>query len=1196
MSPAADKWFTIFPRRRRRFWRYVSPGRRGAGAVVLALVVALVAGYLYLTNGQRIRRQAERVLSESIRGEVDIQSARFSLFGGIELEGVKMVSRTEGPQGQPRYEEFFQADEVLLRHDPFSLFTSGQLKPTHVLLIRPTVTYRQQASGESNATQLIGQADAEGGAGMAWAQQLPDVRVHDGTLRMLYVDADGNQSVRTVPLNVSMTRPQSDWIRLEFEDEPENPEVMPARTGSIAGVLEYNIRTGERRVSGEVPRIEGLDQLLPPNARKWRIRYKISGSVQWKSLPGPDGQEVLHAELSDASMQLPEQEGGLGLTQVRGRLIFDGEGVTVDQVTGVLPEAGQARFQLSGRFDGFQPESPYRLHVKVDGLHLPENPSGQGQVVDMIRSVRKWYNPVGPGDVDVELSRQQGQDLRIVGTVEPKGASITAAAFPYRVDDVTGKIVFKGTTAELVNLKGRRGDLRASLSGTVGDIVTGNVYDVTVEVTDAPLDKELREAMQPQWREIWDALRPEGQASARVIVRRGPDDERESVDLHLMFNRRTSLEYEGFPYRLDKVEGDVHVTDRTVAIRRLQGRSGAMRATIDGRIENIAAPKEIRSRIKVVARSVPIDAKLMSAVDPKARQFLQSLRCTGVADVSANVSTRGADEADFRVVADVRELAMQPVKFPLKVTDAAGRLIITPERINVERLVGMHGTSEVSLTGTVHITGEQPGVDLHAKATQLAFTREIRSLLNAGSRSLWDALQPRGLADVDVVYRHNLTDEDGRPLEEDFLVTVRPKKLAVTYEYFPYTFLAVGGEARIGPESVVLDRLLARQGGGTVELSGSIDADENADVADLSVKARSVPVDKALLAAMPEQMAPITERIKPGGTISLDLSKLSFEVRDAEQPATAPAEATTRATARTRPVARRVNWMLVGTVGFDSVQADVGFGEKTITGEVAGTAVGRGGKVSLDAEMSLKEVHVGKARLTNLKGTLRKGPQSDTLVFRDLVADAHEGKLDGFAEMKLGEEFAFGLNLTVAGAQLNSLVNAGVDDPKKKVSVEGELTGVLKMRFIDGKRRATGRVRIAKAKMYKLPVLMGLLHVVYLTLPGDSAFNEGYLTYELDGDTLTVKEIYLTGSALSLLGSGTVDLDSERIKLTFLSGPPGKVPRMDGLGGLVAEINRELVEIRIGGTLSKPSEPKTVPLRSLDAMIRTLLDPGNKPE
>ena len=95
------------------------------------------------------------------------------------------------------------------------------------------------------------------------------------------------------------------------------------------------------------------------------------------------------------------------------------------------------------------------------------------------------------------------------------------------------------------------------------------------------------------------------------------------------------------------------------------------------------------------------------------------------------------------------------------------------------------------------------------------------------------------------------------------------------------------------------------------------------------------------------------------------------------------------------------------------------------------------------------------------------------------------------------------------------------------------------------------------------------------------------------GQTLTLREIYLRGPSLSIVGSGTMIMESEKLDLTFLTGPPGQMPRiMSPPGELLEGIVREIAEIRVTGTLSDP-KMQTVALKSLDEALRKLVRPSD---
>ena len=163
-----------------------------------------------------------------------------------------------------------------------------------------------------------------------------------------------------------------------------------------------------------------------------------------------------------------------------------------------------------------------------------------------------------------------------------------------------------------------------------------------------------------------------------------------------------------------------------------------------------------------------------------------------------------------------------------------------------------------------------------------------------------------------------------------------------------------------------------------------------------------------------------------------------------------------------------------------------------------------------------------------------------------------------------------------------------------KDKVKGLLTGNVQLTAVEGpnpRRQASGVLKVTRGELYKMPVMLGLLNVLYLKLPGDTAFTDGEATYHLRNDDLIFDEIYFRGPAMSIVGSGRMDMKTKALDLTFLSGPPQKLPRLGGLGELLEGIARELAEIQVTGTLTKP-RMKTLPLRSLDRLLRDIMNPG----
>jgi hypothetical protein len=67
-------------------------------------------------------------------------------------------------------------------------------------------------------------------------------------------------------------------------------------------------------------------------------------------------------------------------------------------------------------------------------------------------------------------------------------------------------------------------------------------------------------------------------------------------------------------------------------------------------------------------------------------------------------------------------------------------------------------------------------------------------------------------------------------------------------------------------------------------------------------------------------------------------------------------------------------------------------------------------------------------------------------------------------------------------------------------------------------------------------------------------------------------------------------LGSRKLAVTLLRGKSGVLPGLEGLEELLRGVLREIVEVRLTGTIDRP-QVKTVPLRSVRAVLDTLLRP-----
>jgi len=1224
-------------RRRRRLWRYVSPRRRRASFVVLALLVTLVYGYWHLTNDARIRREAEAYLRRVCGPRVRVTAAAFHLFGGIELEGVRVYA-----PGDPPDAPLLAAERIVLSHNPAALLTLGRLQPTRVVIVGATVNVVWDEAGfGSNARRWIEAVQGRAPGGRGFPGRAPPISVRDSRLRAVQVHA-GLRQVHEFPLELTggMSDEHTYVVAAEAQDQPLR--------------FVWDMQTGSRQWSG-LPELPLASRFLPADYRRFVDRYNLRGElrVEGGSADGEADERVFRVELAQFSARLPETEGGLRLENVRGPLTLGPQGVQIGAappqpdapsprpLTARLGEFGGAKLRLWGRYEGYEPDSPFTLHVRVEDVSCPPAGTTTGRLAEVLSNLRRRFRPAA-GHVDAELivRRHAGGDVAYEGAAHLRDLSVMYDAYPYHLSGLSGTLHVRPGVLETAadGLIARHGPAHIRLTGRL-PVRPGEPFDLHVTAREVPFDADLKAALPQRFRDFWDALSPRGRTGVRVHLGRVAHGGPKAMDLTLDLTGHASISYRGFPYRLQNLIGPARIAGRTVRLEGLRGARGAMRCRIDGVLTGVGTDRTAVD-LNLRARDLPMDRPLLDALPPAAQRALEALHPRGrAAQVDVELTKEPDGPLRHRVEARLAEARFHFDAFPYTVDGLAGTVVVLPGRVILRSLSARHGDSPLTLSGQVFLGGDAPGMDLQIGGTNVRLNAELFEALPPAVQETWRALQPAGRADIALQLRH---DVPGEPPGTDYELALTARDMQVRYRDFPYTVRNLTGQVTATPRQIMLTNLRSRLGEAEVRLDGRIDRFADREEARLHVHGTNIPIDRELLAALPAALRPLTSRIQPGGAADVDLPLLHLVWRPPAAPAPAegaagpdaaePAEADTDGTPSP---AGRITWAVAANpsdeasppdegdrsdeaessdgadsqnspaeqdlprIAFRDAIIDFGFGAKRVTGWVRGTGQDKGDGTGFSAEIALKQVDVGARRLTGVTGRVAKVPNAGVIKVQDICGRIHSGRFVGYAEVRLSDPVEYGLRLSVDGVNLQELCNAGVKNPAERRDVRGRLEGTLELRATGGAepgRRAIGTLRITEGKLYRAPVLLGLLQVVYLSLPGKGAFSEGIIRYRLTDNRLILDEIHLTGrggGGMTVVGSGTVNLKTQRLRVTFLSGPPGKLPRIESLNELLRPLLREISEIRVTGTLRHPRS-RVVPLRTLKGVLQRLLNPGNQ--
>jgi len=480
-------------------------------------------------------------------------------------------------------------------------------------------------------------------------------------------------------------------------------------------------------------------------------------------------------------------------------------------------------------------------------------------------------------------------------------------------------------------------------------------------------------------------------------------------------------------------------------------------------------------------------------------------------------------------------------------------------------------------------------LDLNIQALDALLDQDVQTALPEKYQNLWQRLSPTGRANIQLTLQRNLPEAPGR---SDYRFVLEPKDMTVIYKDFPYPFSNITGRLIATPQEIHIEKLTCRNGSMYGELEGMLVPQGEGYQAELKISANDVSLDETLLKVVPGDLAHLADRFQPGGSCDLQVDSLRMVFGGA-----VPNGSTT---APVGGADRLIAWRVAGQGKLTNATMDIGFGQKTLSGIVSGVARKDARGLAVQAAVALDSVQVGKHTVTDLTGKLAKSPTSKIMRLEELTAQVHGGRLAGIAEVELTEPLRYGIQLSVERMRLEELFASETStmQPTAPQKVVGFLDGSIELRETAGKtetRQAKGVLRISRARLRKLPVLLDMMTVVYLALPHKAPFSEGEFVYLLSDEKLVFEEIYLRSgiepATIALVGSGTMDMKSQQLNLKFLSDPAGRLPRLGGLGDEVLEgIWRELLEIRVTGTLSRP-ETRAVTLGSLEDFLAELLAP-----
>lgn len=1156
--------------------RPVPRWRRWLATATLCGLIAAGIAYHRLTDEARLRIRAEAWLEKLTGGEARIDEVRFDLFTGLHLIGVHVAlpasAEFDSRPGLNEGHTIFEASMVFLRLRPLNAMLGDLLVP-EILAVDPELHLLRRASdGMANWELMLSRRPRREGA---WdpPDRLPVIRLEHAHL----------WQQRLTPAGRTGQPPQI--IFVEARSLPEQPHIYHIAVTKIieadderpmrseTGFVDVDLKTLARR--GTLPYM-GIRELLftsRPEMGRWLELLDVKGQVRVDAFDdGFEANGYAKLSLSHAGLAVPLRPESESLPP-------DHRYVRLDDVGGTIElRGGHADLDIAGRFHEAEIALAGRMNLPQSGREMPRELSVDSLRIearnlmlprqdaaaspDEARFVQQFprvaefvrdFDGAGRVDLAVEFERPPGSD-----TVELKRATLWARGtsgryigFPYRVNDLYGVLhLTPDGGIDIEHLAGRSENAVIEVSGRAGGYGSKSV-DLKIKGTSVPLDDRLMACLSIEDRRLIERF--DSDVTLDIEARLQRADYRPGLDpvppWHRVIRvtlRDGSIAYEGFPYPLAGVQGSMEIEGPRILIPELRGVCGPARVSVSGEVIR-HGDQEADLELLIVGHDIPFNEDLASCLPPSHRDTYDDLSPSGRFDLVGRLqrsSCRESIDYDFDLAA--RDASFRPPGGSTTLDNVTARLRLTPACLEVRGLTAHLGASRVELNGHIGLMADEPDMSFRLRSDELWIDERVREALPPSMATGLASLSPGGTTAVDLTYRQ--TASDGI----DYTCRLEPRDLDIRFDAFPLPLRHVTGAAVIRPGRVRLHELHAWHEGAAIRFSGDIIMAPECTTADLSIQSDNLGFTEPFWSALPWRLRRLWNNVEPQGRLHLDQMELRLEIAE-DSPVFG------RFAARVRP---------------QYVHADPGIALTGVTGVVE--AHGEAAEAFwLEGDVVLDSIAVDGQPLHDVTARFHRAPGESLITIDGVQGRFHGGQIQGRVELDYPPgRPTFGVSLSVQDVSLPDLLNADREPGEPPLEIRGRVDGNLAVTGPLGdpdRRRGAGSVSIRDAEMFKTPLLLALMQVIHLAGDESNAFEQGNLSFAVDGRELVLHEIDLRGRALSMVGAGRVELDTRRMHLVLLVGSPLRLPKIAVLSELVEDVARELMEVHVEGTLDEPT-------------------------
>lgn len=1188
--------------------------------MLAALIVAMAFGatFLFLTKPQRLARIAGDLLTAMSGAQVYIDDAQLGMDGTIKLSNVVLAV----PGMRSDSNQLFTADHILIRHNIWSLLR-GRFEAKSLTLDHPTLYLIEDLSTGKYNYQILQPQGSE--MPSALPTRLPDVFIRRGQVIPAEIDHDMSlQVLGTAVVAGHLTEDPDQPGKYHFSlRQLEGKDTLLDRpvTGSLA-LRPISVAFEIENFMFDAPQ-KGF---LPRKLRHLWTQLDPDGGVPLFRLSyNKDDSLGLHAvvEVKDVAMTLPPL--GARMTNTSGRFTIVGDTIFIHDLRG---QVAGIPYTVNGQIDGFHlKKSSFHLLVETEFSEIAKPSDYVALLPSRIRVQLDRFKLYGQFRIRAVLKRKAPEKpIQYQGVITFRNGQLMYEEFPYPLRHIAGMVHFTDDKIEIDPVAGLQargpGDARFIIKGGITSDKGDTVTHLKINAHDIKFDQTLINALPDQFQTAINICGNKAQRLWLIDMGLLPNDEAGpmfeiggTTDLLIEIERSIGIErnirnsididmqgmgilFEFWPYPIRTTKGKVRVRPGRVYIDQVVGVSlNGGTVLINGTIDLNKQPDghiRVVPDITVQGRDIPIDKFLLASIPPPHDQWLRNLNPTGFIIVDGQIFSNDQDEVDFRIDVQVADAAAIPFKKRYAISDIEGGVRIQRGQVSVMHLTGAHNNSWLTVSGHAQRVDEAFHYGIELTGEKLRFDDPILDLIPPNLpvatqiNQLVEDHKPTGTFNVHLICSGGTPTEPTSNVIEPSLPSVEdshhcqlelePTDMALTVRGRSITVKQNGGVLQLQADQVTFQDWAASFGSGSVKATGKFFFGDQCRL-DLVFDVESSHICEATRAMMPDIVLRSIDGLSLNGAYKIEGAHLVYEAATPGDPA----------------FGSTLDFRAKGHIANGRAQLGVSITDLESQFDIIATKEPQSSLPRLDLHANAQQLRAADRLIAPLSIGITSADRLDRLDLTEFQGSMYGGLLMGSGYVELGSVSAgkYSFQLIVQDAPLDpilhpksydmeSLISVRATNPGSIIHLEtppdwpdletGRLSASLRLEAStdeDSTRRGRGALEIRDARLYEVPLALGLLQVLNFTVPASGSFDRASARYLIDGDAVIFDDIGFDAPTVAISGSGTMQYSNRKLDLTMFSSNPAGLD-LGPISEMLDVFKNELVCIRVTGTLEKP--------------------------